>query len=263
MWVSISLVALVVAIVYNRNLSNEKEKAELGSGAMFDSIAGRYDMINKVISLGMDMGWRRELLEALDLKPGHRLLDLATGTADVAILAGEELMKAGDGLPKDSVVGIDPSSKMLDLGRQKVSSRGLDGGVSLLVGDAQKLEGIAPASFDRVTMSFGIRNVPDRAAALREIRRVVKKDGIVAILELHAPFATVTRAFVRYVPPLIGYLTGSAEEYGHLQRSMFNFPEPGAWQQLMEECGLHVTRAGPLWGGFGSVWLYVAQPVRN
>ena len=125
--------------------------AAMGSGAMFDAIAGNYDLVNKVISLGGDVAWRRELVAALELQAGHRVLDLATGTADVAIMLGRE--------PEAPVVvGVDPSNNMLEIGRQKVRDAGLGATVELFQGDAQALTGYGDSSFDSVSMSFGIRN---------------------------------------------------------------------------------------------------------
>src|SRR5690606_15439734 len=116
-----------------------------GSGAMFDAIAERYDLLNRLISLGIDQSWRRDTVAALELGQSARVLDLATGTADLAVM----IAKAHPGA---EVVGIDPSGRMLDVGRRKVEARGLAGRVSLQQGDAQALD-LADGSVDGVTMA--------------------------------------------------------------------------------------------------------------
>lgn len=135
--------------------------APLGSGGMFDAIAHRYDLTNRVMSLGADGSWRRELVDALRVGPGHRILDVATGTADVAILIARTVEDA-------SVLGVDPSENMLSIGRAKAQRAAVADRVVLRTGDAQGLRELADDSFDGAAMAFGIRNVPDRAAALRE-----------------------------------------------------------------------------------------------
>ena len=144
--------------------TSQRPATALGSGAMFDAIASNYDRTNKVISLGSDVGWRKELVGSLRLErlpQGATILDLATGTAEVALaLAGHSATP--------NVVGVDPSANMLSYGREKVTAAGLDDKISLHQGDAQNLVGYETDTYDGATMSFGIRNVPDRVAALKE-----------------------------------------------------------------------------------------------
>jgi demethylmenaquinone methyltransferase/2-methoxy-6-polyprenyl-1,4-benzoquinol methylase len=132
---------------------------------MFDAIADNYDFTNKVMSLGSDISWRTELIKALELQEGDTVLDLATGTAEVAIALAQTTAR-----PR--VVGVDPSNRMLHHGRHKVRVAGLSGQgsgtVELFQGDAQKLEGFTTQAFDKSCISFGIRNVPNRALALKE-----------------------------------------------------------------------------------------------
>ena len=154
-------------------------EVRLGSGAMFDAIAPKYDRVNRIVSLGLDQGWRRKTVDSLELAPGARVLDLATGTADLTIAIAESQ-------PDVIVIGSDPSPKMLEVGRIKVEDRGLGGRLSLEEADAMSLAH-ADESFDAVTMAFGIRNVPDRPRALREALRVLKPGGRLGILELSEP----------------------------------------------------------------------------
>lgn len=209
-------------------------EANPGSGAMFDAIAPRYDLLNRLISLGIDQRWRRRTVRSLGPALAGRVLDLATGTADLAILIAKEA-------PAASVVGLDPSEGMLALARDKVRARGLDERVSLTAGDAQVLP-FENGSFDGVTMAFGIRNVPDRAKALREMVRVLRPGGRVAILELgeprSGPLAAVARFHVHTVVPALGALLSRAPEYRYLERSIAAFPPPEEFTALMRDAGL-------------------------
>ena len=186
--------------------------AKEGSGAMFDGIAARYDLVNRVISLGIDQSWRKKTVAALSLAPGHRVLDLATGTADLAIQVAQTE-------PSVSVVGLDPSSKMLEVGRVKVTRAELDARVELVQGDAQALP-FDTHSFDSVCIAFGIRNVPDRGKALREMARVTRPGGRIAILELSEPRGGLLGALARFhihvVVPYVGALLSGVKEYQYL-----------------------------------------------
>lgn len=198
------------------------------------------------------------------------MLDLATGTADVAILAAEELRRKGLTASEEKagaphVLGIDPSAGMLALGRDKVAAKGLGSVVTLELGDAQALGGVPSGSVDKVAMSFGIRNVEDRVAALREMARVLRQrpESRVGILEFQMPRAGLLRYvgdfMVRYGAPAIGaLLTGLKEEYVHLRRSILEFPPQEGFAQLMREAGLEVVAVKET--GFGVVALFLARP---
>jgi demethylmenaquinone methyltransferase/2-methoxy-6-polyprenyl-1,4-benzoquinol methylase len=224
-----------------------------GSGAMFDGIAARYDLVNRVISLGIDQSWRRKTVRALNLGPGHRVLDLATGTADLAI----QVAHSG---PSVSVVGLDPSGKMLDVGRVKVERAALESRIELVQGDAQALP-FADGCFDSVCIAFGIRNVPDRGQALREMARVTRAGGRIAILELSEPRSGLWGALARFhihtVVPYVGALLSGVKEYQYLQRSIAAFPPADEFAALMQSSSLNVVGVHPL--TFGVCHLYVAE----
>ena len=228
-----------------------------GSGAMFDRIAARYDTLNRILSLGVDRRWRRLAVRALALPPAARVLDLATGTADVAL----EVLRQH---PDARVLGLDPSLQMLAIGRRKVRRAGHERSAELLLGDAQALPS-SVRSFDGVTIAFGIRNVPDRARALAEMARVTKREGRVAILELMEPregfLAPLARSFVRSLVPRVGALLSGAPEYRYLQRSMAAFPAPDAFAEAMRQAGLEPLETRPLTQGV--VCLFVARPGRG
>eukprot|EP00668_Euglena_longa_P033803 GGOE01043441.1.p3 GENE.GGOE01043441.1~~GGOE01043441.1.p3 ORF type:complete len:269 (-),score=63.09 GGOE01043441.1:123-929(-) len=241
--------------------SREYRGPTLGSGKMFDCIARRYDLINRVMALGMDQGWRATMVRALELSPGDTCLDLATGTADVALILARTLRKLGG---RGTVLGVDPSAKMLEEGRRKVQQANLTDLLTLQEGDAQELQ-LPDAHFDKVTMSFGIRNVEDRPRALREMRRVMKpvSSSRLVILEFADPEGGVlafgARLFIRYGAPRIGALiSGQVDEYMHLQNSIVAFPKPAAFAAMIEEAGFSVLRTQAFC--FGSVCLYLARP---
>ncbi len=229
----------------------------LGSGAMFDAIAARYDSLNRILSLGMDQGWRRKAVASLALRSGARVLDLATGTGDLAIAIAQTH-------PDSTVVGVDPSRNMLAEGVRKIGDIKLSDRVEMLEGDAQAL-GFDDQSFDGVTIAFGIRNVPDRAKALREMARVTRTGGRVAVLELSEPrsgmLGVLARTYVHQIVPRVGGFLSGAKEYRYLQKSIAAFPPADEFAQMMEDAGLEVLEMSPL--TFGVAHLYVGTPKRG
>jgi len=225
-----------------------------GSGTMFDRIAGRYDLLNRIISLGVDQRWRRRAVDLLLQGPSRRFMDLATGTSDLAIQVARRR-------PAIEVDGVDPSAGMLEIGRGKVAALGLSDRVRLHLGDAQALE-FDDDTFDGVIMGFGIRNVPDRALALAEMRRVTRPGGRVVILELAEPrsgaMAPLARFHIHTVVPRIGSLVAGGEEYAYLQASIADFPPPDRFVTLMEEAGLHEVRAESLMFGVATIFVGMA-----
>lgn len=220
-----------------------------GSGLMFDQIARRYDLLNRVISLGLDQSWRTKLINALPRE--GELLDVATGTADVALSIAQRA-------PKSTLTGLDPSVGMLDVGREKVARRGLQERVTLDVGDALAMP-YADNRFEGCCVAFGIRNFPDRLQGLKEMARVTKSGGPVAILELSEPrgglLAPFTRFHVHHVVPRLGALLSGNKEYRYLQRSVAAFPPPEQFKGLMEEAGLRDVEVSRM--TFGVAHLYV------
>ncbi len=218
---------------------------------MFDGIARRYDLLNRVMSLGQDQRWRRALVRALALADGDRVLDVATGTGDVAAAIL-------DAQPNASVVGLDQSAAMLASARGKLAR--FAERLTLVEGDAQALP-FADDSFASACIAFGIRNVPDRERALAEMARVVRPGGRVAVLELTEPsgggLSALARLHVHRVVPLLGRLLSGAEEYAYLQRSIAAFPPPEVFAATIARVGLRevaVTRFS-----FGAVSLFVAR----
>lgn len=223
----------------------------LGSGEMFDRIAERYDLLNRILSFGIDVRWRTKAIRALGLHGKGRILDVATGTGDVAIAA------ARTGL---HVVGVDPSVGMLAVGREKVVRAKLEERVELEVGNAERLP-FEDASFDGAIIAFGIRNVPDRVLGVSEMRRVVRPGGRVVVLELGEPrgaaLGRLARFHVHTVVPVIGGLISGSREYAYLQRSIAAFPPAEEFAETMASVGLAVETVLPL--TFGVAHLYVTR----
>jgi len=222
-----------------------------GSGAMFDAIADRYDLLNRIISLGVDQRWRARAVRALELGPAPRVLDLATGTGDLAIAISEMHRDA-------SVVGVDPSVKMLEVGRRKIAELGLAERIDLREGEAEALP-FEDASFDGVTIAFGIRNVADRPRGLAEMRRVTKPGGRVVILELGEPeggvMGALARVHVHGVVPAVGGLLSGRKEYAYLQASIAAFPKPASFARMMEDAGLLEVASTKLMFGAANIFV--------
>ncbi len=225
-----------------------------GSGEMFDAIAPRYDLLNRLIALGLAQGWRRRAVAALGLRPGHTALDLATGTGDLALMIARAH-------PEVTVIATDPSRGMLDVAVEK--ARPLGERVRFAVGDAQAID-LPDRSVDAVSMAFGIRNVEDRPRALREMARVTRPGGRISILELsepqRGPLSSLARFHIHEVVPRVGAALSGSAEYAYLQRSIAAFPAPEVFAATMSEAGLSVLEVAPL--SFGAVCLFVATPRR-
>jgi demethylmenaquinone methyltransferase/2-methoxy-6-polyprenyl-1,4-benzoquinol methylase len=223
-----------------------------GSGAMFDGIARRYDLLNRVLSFGVDRLWRGRLVRSLALGADARVLDLATGTGDVAL----DVVRRH---PSVHVTGVDPSAGMLAVGQDKVARAGVTRHVTLVTGDAQALS-FPDASFDAVTIAFGIRNVPDRPRALAEMRRVLKPGGRLGILELAEPrgfLGAAARFHVRTLVPRLGALLSGDREYRYLQESIARFPHHTEFVPTIAAAGFDDVRARPM--TFGACVLFTAR----
>jgi len=205
----------------------------------FDVLAHRYDRLNRCLSLGIDLHWRRRALRHLQANPPARLLDVATGTADLAIMAAHML-------PQTHVTGIDLSESMLTVGRDKVQAAGLEKRITLAQGDCLALP-YAEGSFDAATAAFGVRNFESLPAGLAELRRVLKPGGNAVILELsrpeRQPAQTLFRFYMRVLMPFIGRcLSGHAREYRYLPASIEHVPQGEAMLALLRDAGFTACR---------------------
>ena len=222
---------------------------------MFDAIASRYDLLNRLLSAGIDRRWRRRAIAALGLRGGERILDLCTGTGDLAFAARTASPPAGQ------VVGVDFSAKMLALGRAKTAANGFTGTVAMVRGDATSLP-MSDVSMDVVTIGFGIRNVERPDFACAEIRRVLKPGGRLAILEFAPPARPGVRElyglYSRYVLPRVGRLiSGDRTAYEYLPASISAYATPDEFVKFLRQNGFDEVKAVPL--TLGIVFLYMAR----
>ena len=222
---------------------------------MFDAIARRYDLLNRVLSGGMDQRWRARAVRELRLQGRETLLDLCTGTADVALAA----VRPGAGAAR--VVGVDFSPEMLRIGMQKCRQRGVWPRVGLVCADATCIP-LSDSSVDAATVAFGIRNVQDTAAACRELARVVRTGGRLAVLEFGLPRQRTLRAIYLWYShrllPAVGRLVSQhASAYEYLPESVARFPPPEEFGRMLQQSGFPHVRVVPL--TFGIVYLYVAE----
>lgn len=217
---------------------------------MFDAIAWRYDLLNHVLSAGLDKRWRARAIDELNLTGRETVLDVCTGTADLALAAVTGARRA------KRVVGVDFAGAMLALGREKTGKAPID----LIRGDATQLP-LKNGTMDAVTIGFGIRNVEQPGVACREIARVLRVGGTLVILEFSLPDTGVVRSFYlwyfRRVLPLIGRaISRHPSAYTYLPASVEAFPSPEAFVQLLRDSGFPAVRAVPL--SMGVVYMFVA-----
>lgn len=222
---------------------------------MFDAIAGRYDLLNHLLSAGLDVVWRRKAIDALGLSGREVVLDLCTGTGDLAIAAVTGRRHA------KRVVGVDFSGAMLHVARAKVARiAGAVKTIALVRGDATRIP-VADASVDASTIAFGIRNVQHPAAACREIARVLRPGGRLVVLEFSVPRSALVRGvylwYFKNVLPLVGRLISRhPTAYTYLPDSVRTFSSPESFSKELRSAGFGTVRAVPL--TFGVVQMFVA-----
>lgn len=229
------------------------DKTPAKISGMFDAIAGRYDLLNTVLSGGLDRYWRRRAIATLQLTGSERLLDVCTGTADVAIGA------ARGGAAR--IVGVDFSGVMLVHGLEKIRHAALGPRVNLVRGDAMSLP-VASASVDAATIAFGIRNVQQPDVACRELHRVLRPGGRLAILEFGLPVIPAVRPlylwYFNHVLPRIGRAVSKHDAaYTYLPESVGTFQFGDAFARILSDAGFSQVRHKPL--ALGIVYLYTGQ----
>ena len=228
--------------------------------AMFASIAGRYDLMNHLLSLNIDKGWRAFTTRAVPPEPGVPVLDCCTGTADLAIAYD----RAGGG--KSPVIGTDFCHEMLAVGVAKVRKAGAGGRVTLIEGDTQRLP-VPSDAFGVVTVAFGLRNVADTARGIDEMVRAARPGGKVAILEFSRPrgrvLGSIWGAFFKRVLPRVGQTIAPNEHdaYNYLPASVMQFPDGQEMLDLMASRGLVEGRQYPLTFGIASLYVGTKPPI--
>lgn len=220
---------------YNTDQSKKEEVRE-----MFDNIAPKYDLLNHTLSMSIDRLWRRHVVRLVRRAKPRRILDVATGTGDLAIAMARRIEGA-------RILGVDLSERMLDVARSKVEARGLDGRILLDRGDAEHLD-VADASVDVATVAFGVRNFGDLDAGLRELARVLRPGGRVVILEFSRPsnrlFRTLYEFYTyRILPRIGGMVSHDRRAYEYLPASVGEFPLPAEFLRRLEAAGFHHCKA--------------------
>ncbi len=216
---------------------------------MFDSISHKYDFLNHFLSLGVDHIWRKKAISRLKSLQPKKILDVATGTADLAIAALK--------LNPDQVVGIDLSENMLSVGRKKLSKKGIEH-INLMQGDSENLP-FEDDAFDAITVGFGVRNYENLEKGLNEMKRVLRPGGKLVVLEFSKPSAFPIKQmftfYSKYILPLWGKIfSGSQEAYVYLPESVKHFPEGKDFINILSQCGYKNTSFSRLTFGITSVY---------
>jgi demethylmenaquinone methyltransferase / 2-methoxy-6-polyprenyl-1,4-benzoquinol methylase len=223
---------------------------------MFDRIAGRYDLLNSVMTAGLHHAWRERAADRAELKPGDAVLDVCCGTGDLAFELADRVAPGGH------VVGCDFSEPMLDLAREKANRRRGAAAVRFEWADALQLP-YDSGRFDAVTVGFGVRNFADRDKGLREMSRVLKPGGRLVVLEFtepsRPPFSTFYSLWFDRIVPVLGRLTDDPEAYAYLAESVHGFPGPDGLAEKLEAAGLDRIRWLILAGGILAIHSGVAR----
>ena len=219
---------------------------------MFNNISGRYDFLNHFLSLGIDKWWRRKALSKLQNYSNKRVLDVATGTADLSILAVKKLNP-------DSVIGIDIADNMLAIGRNKIDTINLSDKIRLETGDSENLRFDAN-SFDTAMAAFGVRNFENLEKGIAEMYRVLDKNGVIMILEFSRPrifpIKQLYNFYFKYILPLIGKIVSKNNEaYNYLYESSSTFPCFEDFTLVLDKIGFKNTRYYPLTFGICTIYL--------
>lgn len=230
--------------------SSDLSKKEQVAG-MFDDIAPKYDFLNRFLSAGIDKSWRKKAILELKSKNPLMILDMATGTADVAIMTCA-LLKP------DKIIGLDISEGMLDLGRKKILDKGLEQTIQLLKGDSEAIQ-FPDATFDAVTVAFGVRNFQNLEKGIAEIYRVLKPNGKLVVLEFSQPKSILVRAFyqlyMKVITPNFGkWFSKNNKAYKYLDESIRRFPEGQAFVQVLDKSGFQQTYFKSLSFGICSIY---------
>ena len=220
---------------------------------MFDNISENYDGLNRVISLGIDIKWRKKVVEIVSKNNPKQILDIATGTGDLALMMSD--------LNPDRIVGLDISAGMLEVGKQKIAKANLSDKIEMIVGDSEAMP-FEDATFDAITVSFGVRNFANLNKGLKEIARVLKPTGVLAILEtsnpVKFPFKQGYKLYTNIFLPTVGKLFSKDKSaYSYLSESANSFPYGEAFNNILQKNGFTHTKAAPV--TFGVATIYTAS----
>jgi demethylmenaquinone methyltransferase/2-methoxy-6-polyprenyl-1,4-benzoquinol methylase len=235
-------------VPYSQSNASKKEQVV----SMFDSIAKKYDFLNRFLSLGIDQGWRKKAISYLKEKPLNHLLDIATGTADMALMAYKQIH------PK-KITGIDISEGMMQYGRIKIAEKGLEDTIQLTLGDSTEIP-FEDAQFDGAMVAFGVRNFANLEKGLTEINRVLQPGSKLVVLEFSQPssfwFKPIYTLYMKWITPTVGKLfSGNKEAYAYLNESVIAFPEGKAFLQVLEKAGFKNVQQEKLTLGICSIYI--------
>lgn len=220
---------------------------------IFNDIAPKYDLLNHLLSMNIDKGWRRKAMKYIGKDEKNRLLDVACGTGDFSIAASRSGVK--------QVTGIDISVNMIEIGRKKVLEAGLSDRIDLKSGDSEQME-FPDGMFDVVTVAFGVRNFEHLEEGLKEMQRVLRPGGKVIILEFsmpeHFPMKQLYQFYFRHILPTVGgWISGNKDAYTYLPESVMKFPQGRTFLDIMLRCGFENPIQRKL--SFGIASLYVGE----
>ncbi|MCX6352807.1 MAG: bifunctional demethylmenaquinone methyltransferase/2-methoxy-6-polyprenyl-1,4-benzoquinol methylase UbiE [Bacteroidetes bacterium] len=237
-----------MAQVVPDSLSLKNKKSQVGE--MFDDISPRYDLLNRVLSMGIDRGWRKKVVSILRRENSKTILDVATGTGDLAIAIAK--------LPDVKITGVDISEGMLTVGRKKIENKNLQKIITLSWGDSENLD-FADNSFDAITVAFGVRNFENLEKGLAEMYRVLKPDGIAIVLEFSQPqnfiFKNIYYLYFNFVLPNIGKLVSkNINAYSYLPKSVKEFPFGEKFVGILNKQNFKETSCTPLTFGICSIY---------
>ncbi|KGL59430.1 demethylmenaquinone methyltransferase / 2-methoxy-6-polyprenyl-1,4-benzoquinol methylase [Polaribacter sp. Hel1_33_78] len=220
---------------------------------MFDNISENYDDLNRVISLGIDVKWRKKVVEIVGKNNPKQILDIATGTGDLVLMMAS--------LNPDKIVGLDISSGMLEVGKQKIAKAKLSDKIEMIVGDSEEMP-FSDNTFDAITVSFGVRNFAHLNKGIQEIARVLKPTGVLVILETSNPtkfpFKQGYKFYTNFILPIIGKLFSKDKvAYSYLSESANSFPFGEAFNNILQKNGFTNTKYTPV--TFGVATIYTAS----
>jgi demethylmenaquinone methyltransferase/2-methoxy-6-polyprenyl-1,4-benzoquinol methylase len=234
---------------YKESKAEKKEQV----AEMFNNISPKYDLLNRVLSVGIDIIWRKKSVRILKKYNPKTILDVATGTGDFAV----EISK----IKPEKIVGVDISQGMLDVGIKKIAKKQLDNLISLEVGDAENMK-FDDASFDAITVAFGVRNFQNLEKGLQEFHRVLNNKGVAIILEFSQPEKFPVKQFYNFyftrILPFFGKLISKdSSAYTYLPESVNNFPYGEKFLNILKSCGFSNVKEKRL--SFGIATIYVAE----
>ena len=220
---------------------------------MFDNISENYDGLNRVISLGIDVKWRKKVVKIVGKNNPKQILDIATGTGDLALMMAS--------LNPERIIGLDISSGMLEVGKRKIDKAKLSNKIEMIVGDSEEMP-FKDNTFDAITVSFGVRNFANLYKGIKEIARVLKPDGVLVILETSNPtkfpFKQGYKLYTNLFLPIVGKLFSKDKvAYSYLSESANSFPFGEAFNNILQKNGFNNTEHTPI--TFGVATIYIAS----